>query len=99
MERRNFTIKILVNEEENFFIREKFNRCKGDSFQKRKSISEFLRDIILRSLLGEEQVQINNLEKLIKRTLSLTYKLIEKNYGEEEARKIITTLKINEKEN
>ena len=58
-----------------------------------------MREIILRALLDlrrEEEI-IERIEKFTKRTLSLAYKIIEKNFGEEEARKIIEDIKQTEK--
>lgn len=106
--KREITLKILVNEQENIFIKsylQKINddiNAKNNSNKikiKQKSLSEFLREIILNSLIKNDlhsdflNLKLNQIEKYIKRNLSLTFKNSEKLFGSEEAKNIFNEIK------
>lgn len=106
--KREITLKILVNEQENIFIKsylQKINddiNAKNNSNKikiKQKSLSEFLREIILNSLIKNDlhsdflNLKLNQIEKYIKRNLSLTFKNSEKLFGSEEAKNIFNKIK------
>ncbi len=110
IDKKNVIIKICVSENEALFIKNYLkdfneNLREYDSNLKtfrEKSLSEFLREIILNHLLKIDCVD-NNIEKKLnqilkfsKRNLSLSFKNTEKLYGDNEAKNIIVSIKNNE---
>lgn len=106
--KRNITLKIFVNETEELFIKgclQKINnnidlKNISNKFKiKQKSLSEFLRETILNYLLKNESYdndinsKLNQIEKYVKRNLSLTFKNTEKIFGNEEAKNILNDIK------
>ncbi len=106
--KRNITLKIFVNETEELFIKgclQKINnnidlKNISNKFKiKQKSLSEFLRETILNYLLKNESYdndinsKLNQIEKYVKRNLSLTFKNTEKIFGNEEAKNILNNIK------
>lgn len=107
--KKNITLKILVDESEAALIRGKLNQYnesfKSNKLYKDKSMSEFLRDTVLNSLLNLSGLQsasgsnfelkIEQIEKYAMRNITLTFENIIKSFGEDEAKKILKKAKLN----
>lgn len=105
--KKSITLKIFVDEYESALIRDRLKQhninLKNDSILKEKSLSEFLREIVLKSVLdlnkncsdNDINSKINQVEKLIARNISLTFENIIKTFGDEEAGKILSKAKLN----
>lgn len=107
MNRKNISIKIFVDNLESILIKEKLNlyNCFSEKNKniKKKSLSEFLREIILKSLLNLDDEnsydkfnlknELEDLKKILKRNVRLTYKILEEKIGNEEAEKFVIEIK------
>lgn len=100
--RRNLTLRIFVNEQESLLIKGQLNRyneiLRNTKYYREKSMSGFLRDIVLNSLLNLNsslEPRIEQLEKYIMRNIALTFESMVRNFGESEARNILKKAKLN----
>ena len=109
---KSITLKILVDEAEASLIKGKLNQYnesfRNNKFYKDKSMSEFLRETVLNSLLNvnnkvsdvqdslssDLELKINQIEKYTMRSITLTFENIIKSFGEDEARKILKKAKL-----
>ncbi|MDR1926315.1 MAG: hypothetical protein LBQ13_01325 [Endomicrobium sp.] len=106
---REEVIKIFLTQSEKSLVKshlENYNNINPDN---RKSISEFLREIILKNLLKiQNDLEDKNLdnfekiydgdnfkkiEKILNRNIFLTYKILEKIFGEKETENILNEMK------
>lgn len=113
--KRDTIFKLFLSESESLFIKnhlEIYNRdIKNNSIEndfKEKSLSEFIRDILLEHL-SEFNKKDNNtsnnnllkrmeqLEKFTKRHMSLTFKDFQNRYGKEETQNMLNAIKDEEK--
>lgn len=110
-EKKNTFIKFFITETEELFIKsylQKLNdnlsiKNNNNKKYKPKSLSEFIREIVLNYLIQKNNIEEENLfsrlekiEKISARTLTISYRSLEKIYSEEEAKNILD--KIIEKE-
>lgn len=100
--RRNLTLRIFVNEQESLLIRGQLNRynevLSNSKYYREKSMSSFLREIVLNSILnldGSLEPRLEQLKKYIMRNITLTFEGMVRNFGESEARNILKKAKLN----
>jgi hypothetical protein len=111
--RKSITLKIFVDENESTLIKGKLNQFnesfKNNKFQKDKSMSEFLREIVLNSLLNLNnnsnnysnnsqnnlEIKVDQSEQFTKRSISLIFEIMKENFGEDKAKKMLKKAKIN----
>lgn len=100
--RRNLTLRVFVNEQESLLIRGQLNRynevLSNSKYYREKSMSSFLREIVLNSILnldGSLEPRLEQLKKYIMRNITLTFEGMVRNFGESEARNILKKAKLN----
>lgn len=100
--RRNLTLRIFVNEQESLLIKGQLNRynevLSNSKYYREKSMSSFLREIVLNSILNLDdslEPRLEQLKKYIMRNITLTFEGMVRNFGESEARNILKKAKLN----
>jgi hypothetical protein len=109
---KNEVIKIFLTSSEKTLVKSYIENYNKINVENKKSISEFIREIIFKELLNiqnnvqnsSEEKEVDNrefnfkkMEKILNRNIIMIYKMLEKTFGEKEAENILNEIKNEEK--